>query len=99
MEAFDRVCEVLSKIHRARQTDWDLCVPAVQWAYWTMCKTLSAEMIPKVRNRVETVISEENTKKNPHVIALVVATVHEDHDQEITQICEVEHIRIHEAIR
>ena len=35
---------------------------------------------------------------NPHIISPIGATVHETHDEEITQLCEVEHIRLQEAI-
>lgn len=55
-----------------------------------MCKTLNTETILKVRNRVETVISEENTKMNLHVMALVVVTVRDYQEKEITHLHEVE---------
>jgi len=64
-----------------------------------MCKTLSVEMIPKVWNIVETIISKENTKRNPHVMAPAIVTMHDDQDEEVTQLHEVEHIRIQEAIQ
>ena len=63
-----------------------------------MCKTLTAKTIPRLRNEVGTVISKKHAKMNPHVIALVGAIVHETHDEEITQLCEVKHIRLQEAI-
>lgn len=52
-------------------------------------------MIPKMWNRVETIISEE---RNPHVIAPIVGTICEDQDEGIIELCKDEHIRIHEAI-
>ena len=64
-----------------------------------MCKTLSVETIPKVWNRVETVISKENTERNPHVMAPALVMMRDDQDKEITQLCEVEHIRIQEALQ
>lgn len=64
-----------------------------------MCKTLNMETIPKVQNRVETVITEENTKRNMHVLDPIMVTVHANQEEEITHLCEVEHIRIQEAIR
>jgi len=63
-----------------------------------MCQTLNTEMIRKVRNRVEIVISEANTKRNPHVMDPVVVTVCNDQEEEITHLSKVEHIRIQEAI-
>ena len=62
-----------------------------------MCKTLNADTIPKVWNRVETVISKENTKSNLHAMSPVVVTVRDDQEEEITDLHEVEHIRIQEA--
>jgi len=75
MKAFNKVCGVLSKVHQAGQTDWDLHVPAIRWAYRAMCKNLSVKMIPKLRSRVKTIILEE---RNPHAIAPTVGTVRED---------------------
>ena len=98
-EAFDRVCEVLNKVHQARRTDWDLHILAVRWAYKTMCKTPTAEMIPEGRNRVEAVIYEENAKRSPPVSAPVVVTLREDQDEEITQLHKVKHIKVQKAIR
>jgi len=43
-----------------------------------MWKTLTAEAIPKVWNKVEIIISKENTKRNLHVITLIDVTVRED---------------------
>ena len=57
------------------------------------------ETIPKVRNRVGIVISEDNAKGNPHVITPVDVTVCEAEDKEFAQLHEVEHIRLQEAIR
>ena len=42
-EAFNKVCEALNKVHNAKQIDWDLCVPAVLWAYRATCKKLTTQ--------------------------------------------------------
>lgn len=73
----------MNKVQQARQIDWDLCMLAVRWAYRTMFKTMNTKTIPKVWNRVETIISEENTKRNLYIMAPVVVIVHKDQDKEI----------------
>lgn len=89
MEAFNKVCKVLNRVHRARPTDWDLRMPAVRWAYRSMCKNLSAEMILKSRSRVETIILEE---RDPRAIAPIVGIVREDMDGGIMQLRKGEHM-------
>lgn len=68
-EAFDKMCDMLNKVHQVRRIQWDLRIQAVRWAYGTICKTLTMKTIPSRRNEVRTVISQENVKMNPHVIA------------------------------
>lgn len=97
-EAFKRVCQVLNRVQEVKCSNWDLHVPVVQWAYRTMYKTLTAKTILRLRNSVGTIIFEGHATMNPHIIAPAGATVHEAWDEEITQLCEVEHIRLQEAI-
>jgi len=52
------------------------------------------ETIPKGRNKVWTLIYKNNLKGNSHVIAPADMTVREAQDEEITQLREVEHIRL-----
>jgi len=99
VEAFYRVCRVLNKVDQVKQTDWDLHVPVVQWAYRTMCKTLNTEIIPKVQNGVLTKLTEEDPKMNPHVLPPAVAAVRGCKKEEITHLREDEHLRIQEAIQ
>lgn len=96
VEAFNKVCRVLNIVHQVRRTNWDLRVLAVHWTCRAMCKNLSAEMIPKLRSRIETIFLEE---RNPHAIAPTVGTVREDQDKGIMQLREGEHMQIQEAIR
>lgn len=63
-----------------------------------MCKTLTVETIPKVGNIVGTIITEENAKRNTHVIAPTDVTMREAQDEQTTQLCEVEHIRLQGAV-
>lgn len=41
IKAFNKVCKVLNKVYDVQQTDWDLHVLVVLWAYRTMCKKLT----------------------------------------------------------
>lgn len=47
---------------------------------------------------MDTVLTEENTKMNLHVLDFVVEIVRDDQKEEITHLHKVKHIRIHEAI-
>lgn len=42
VEVFSKVRDVLNKVHHVKQTDWDVCIPAILWAYRTACKILAA---------------------------------------------------------
>ena len=67
-----------TRFTKQKKIEWDLRVSVVQWPYRTICKNLSAEMIPKVKNRVEPNNSEGNTKRNLHIITPIVMTARED---------------------
>ena len=70
------------------QTDWDLRVPAIRWAYGAMHKNLSMRMILKMTSRVESIA----LGKNPHVITPITGTAHEDQNKEIMQLHEDKHM-------
>lgn len=43
---------------------------------------------------METIITKKHTERNPHILDPVMVTVHNDQEEEITHLHEVEHIRI-----
>lgn len=68
-EAFAKLCEVLNRVHHVRRIDWDLCVPVVVWACRTMSKTLTTQVLPKLKYEAGAIVPVEPTKTSPHIIA------------------------------
>ena len=69
-ETFNKVCEALNKVHNAQWTDWDLRVPAVLWAYRTMCKKLTAHAPSRLEYEAHVVI-RENFKNPPKFTCII----------------------------
>lgn len=98
-EDFERVCEVLKRVHHVKHTDRDLRVPMVRWAYRTMCETLTAQALLKLKYEARVVVSVEHVKTSPHITTPIDTMVPDDHNEETTQLCETEHLRLKEEIR
>ena len=84
----------MNRFYQMGQTNWDLRVPVVRWAYRAMCKNLSAEMVPKTRSKVKAI----SLGNNPHAITPIIATVCKDQSKEIMQLHEENYMQIQEAI-
>jgi len=95
-ETFDKMCKVLNRVHHVRRTDNDLRIPTVVWVYRTICKTLTTQVLPKLKYEAGAIIVVEHMKSSPCITTLVDMTVCADRNEEITQLQEVEHIRLEE---
>lgn len=98
-EAFEKVWKVLNTVHHMRRTNLDMCVPIVLWAYRTMCKTLHAQALLKLKYEAGDVIPMEHAKPSSCIAAPVDMIVREALNKGITQSWEKEHIRLEEEIR
>lgn len=45
-KAFKKLGGIMNRVHQVRRTDWDLHIPAVQWAYREISKNRCMEMTP-----------------------------------------------------
>lgn len=61
-EAFDKVCEMLNRLHHVRCTGWDLRILAVIWDYRTMCKILTVQVLLKLEYEARNVVLVEHAK-------------------------------------
>lgn len=73
----------MNEVHQAKQTDWDLRVPVVRWAYMTMSKNRSVEAIPTLMSGDETIRAE----KNPHTTALAVRNLGQYARTQVKELC------------
>lgn len=62
--------KIMNRFYQVGQTDWDLCVLVVRWAYMAISKNRSMEMISMVTRREET----RRIEKNPQTTAPIVGT-------------------------
>jgi len=97
-EAFNEVCEALNKVYDAQQTDWDLRIPVVRWAYRTTCKKLMAQTPPRLEYGENVVIPIEYSMPSLCIITPIDIMVRGASEEGITQLTEAEHLGPEEEI-
>eukprot|EP00253_Pinus_taeda_P011758 PITA_11758 len=85
--------ETISVLMEAFQNDWDLCIPAVLWAYRTMCKKLMGqEPFPLVYG-TEALMPMEYIVPSLQIAALIGMSDHEALEERFVQLEELEEER------
>ena len=92
-EAFDKVHEALDVVHHVKQTDWDLHIPAVLWAYRTTCKKLMGQTPFRLVYGVEVVMPMEYIVPSLCIAALTGMTDCKALEERLAQLEEIEEER------
>ena len=73
----------MNKVHNTKQTDWDLHVPAVLWAYRTACKHPTPQALPRLEYQGTIVNPIIQGDVAPRILAPIDITVHGTPEEEI----------------
>ena len=76
---------MLNKAHNAKQTDWDLHIPTILWAYRTACKILTAQALPRLEYEATVVSPIAPREFRSRMITPVDTTVRGTLEVEIQQ--------------
>lgn len=91
VEEFNKIIETaLTKVCNTQQSDGDLRVPAVLWAYRTTCKKLTRQTPFRVVYGVEVVIPMEYVMPSLCIASLTGMTDREALEQRLVQLEELE---------
>ncbi len=94
MEVVNKLPEnALTKVCNTQQSDWDLRIPAVLWAYWTTCKKLTRQTPFRLVYGVEVVMPMEYIVPSLRIATFTGMTDHEALEERLAQLAELEEER------
>lgn len=73
VESFNKILEnALIKVCNEKRNDWDMCIPAMLWAYRTTCNKLTEQILFRLVYGVEVVMPMEYIMHSLCIVAFVV---------------------------
>lgn len=80
----------MNKVFNAQRSDWDLCIPAVLWAYRKTCKKLMGQTPFSLVYAVEVIVPMEYIMPSLCIAMLTGMTDHRALEERFTQLEELE---------
>ena len=81
------------KVSNTQRSDWDLCVPAVLWAYRTTCKKLTGKTPFRLVYGVELVRPMEYIVPSLRIVVLIGMIDHRALEERLVQLEELKEER------